>query len=46
MSLPVVLIMTPNLNGARNRAERVLQAALGERGLIDHALNSGEVKLC
>lgn len=35
-----------DLNGAINIAERFREQALPERGLIDHALNSGEMKPC
>lgn len=35
-----------DLNGARNIAERFREQALPERGSIDRAPNSGEVKPC
>lgn len=35
-----------DLNGAINIAERFREQALPDRGLIDHALNSGEMKPC
>jgi len=39
-------VYNADLNGAVNIAERFREEALLERSLIDHALNSGEVKLC
>jgi hypothetical protein len=35
-----------DLNGAMNIAERFREQVLPERGLIDYALNSGEMKPC